>query len=239
MNKNGNKELKNGGGLGGRGGGGKGSSWASEVKRGAVSFTGTDGEDNTGGGGGGTDPECRVGGAGGSGIVVVRYPSPVPLMVGGSITSKGGYQIHSFRNVGTSKLEYDPGRANKIFQWPAAGGKCFSTMPTLPWRSNKVKISQNISVHRVIESIPAAILHMPCRHALSHALYLSLPNMASLRPGLKALELRYIVVAGGGGAGGGGGGGGGVLQGVVTIKKGETWKVKVGKGGGAGQGDQI
>ena len=41
--------------------------------------------------------------------------------------------------------------------------------------------------------------------------------------GLKPLELRYLVVAGGGGAGGGGGGGGGVLQGVVTIKKGETW----------------
>eukprot|EP00435_Cladocopium_sp_Y103_P064377 s4_g26.t1 len=164
VNKNGNKNLKNGGGLGGRGGGGTGSSWASEVKRGAVRFTGTDGEDNTGGGGGGTDPECRVGGAGGSGLVVVRYQSPVPLMVGGSITSKGGYQIHSFRNVGTTKLEYDPG--------------------------------------------------------------------------LKALELRYLVVAGGGGAGGGGGGGGGVLQGVVTIKKGETWKVKVGKGGGAGQGGQ-
>jgi hypothetical protein len=30
-----------------------------------------------------------------------------------------------------------------------------------------------------------------------------------------------------------------VLQGVVTIKKGETWKVKVGKGGDAGQGGQI
>ena len=57
--------------------------------------------------------------------------------------------------------------------------------------------------------------------------------------GLKPLELRYLVVAGGGGAGGGGGGGGGVLQGVVTIKKGETWKVKVGKGGGAGEGDHI
>ena len=112
VNKNGNKELENGGGLGGRGGGGKGSSWASEVKHGAASFTGTDGEDNTGGGGGGTDPECRVGGVGGSGLVVVRYPSPVPLMVGGSITSKGGYQIHSFQNVGTSKLEYDPGQAS-------------------------------------------------------------------------------------------------------------------------------
>ena len=67
-----------------------------------------------------------------------------------------------------------------------------------------------------------------------------LPNMASVfGGGLKALELRYLVVAGGGGAGGGGGGGGGVLQGVVTIKKGETWKVKVGKGGDAGQGGQI
>ena len=87
------------------------------VKAGAAIFTGTDGEDNTGGGGGGTDPECRVGGAGGSGLVVVRYSSPTPLMVGGSITSKGGYQIHSFRNVGTSKLEYDPGQA-RIFVQP-------------------------------------------------------------------------------------------------------------------------
>ena len=47
------------------------------------------------------------------------------------------------------------------------------------------------------------------------------------------------MVAGGGGAGSGGGGGGGVLRGVVTMKQGERWKVRVGNGGGAGQGHQM
>ena len=124
VNKNGNRNVKNGGGLGGRGGGGRGSNFASTVKRGGGIFTGRDGKDNTGGGGGGTDPESRVAGDGGSGLVVVRYQSPMPLMVGGSISFKNGYQIHTFRNVGKTKLEYNPGHGGTTQNKPSCFQKC-------------------------------------------------------------------------------------------------------------------
>ncbi|CAE7252091.1 unnamed protein product [Symbiodinium necroappetens] len=103
VNDNGKAAVENGGGAGGKGGGGKGSDWGSTTDSNPDKFTGTDGEENTGGGGGGTDPECRVAGKGGSGIVVVRYKSTKPLLTGGTITTSGGYQIHTFSAVGPSE----------------------------------------------------------------------------------------------------------------------------------------
>ena len=64
----------------------------------------TAGTPNTGGGGGGTGYSGYGGGGtsaiGGSGIVVVRYPG-AQKATGGTITSVGGYTIHTFTASGT------------------------------------------------------------------------------------------------------------------------------------------
>ena len=73
-------------GIGGAGGGGTGS------RTGA----GAAGTVNTGGGGGGG----LTGGAGGSGIVVIRYLG-AQRGVGGTVTSSGGYTYHTFTSSGT------------------------------------------------------------------------------------------------------------------------------------------
>ena len=58
---------------------------------------------NTGGGGGGSIISGGVGssGLGGSGIVIVRYPGPQKA-IGGTVTSIGGYTIHTFTTVGST-----------------------------------------------------------------------------------------------------------------------------------------
>ena len=63
---------------------------------------GSPGGTNTGGGGGGANqPATNTGGgAGGSGIVIVRYPGS-QRATGGTVTSVGGYTIHTFTTSGT------------------------------------------------------------------------------------------------------------------------------------------
>lgn len=60
---------------------------------------GANGTANTGGGGGGGYGTGS--GAGGSGIVIVRYPGP-QRAIGGTVTSVGGFTIHTFTTVGSS-----------------------------------------------------------------------------------------------------------------------------------------
>jgi hypothetical protein len=81
------------GGAGGSGGGGAGSG----------TTTGTAGTANTGGGGGGGGQPSAPSssGAGGSGIVIISYTSATPKFVGGTITTSGGKQIHTFTSSGT------------------------------------------------------------------------------------------------------------------------------------------
>jgi len=84
-------------GLGGTGGGGNGA-WNSQ--------NGTNGTANTGGGGGGGgDITNELAGAGGSGIVVIRYAAPSQIGSGGTVTSytSGGttYYSHTFTSSGT------------------------------------------------------------------------------------------------------------------------------------------
>ncbi len=82
------------GGLGGGGNGGAGTSTNLSPTAGAV---------NTGGGGGGSRgdaSQARPGAAGGSGIVIVRYPG-LPAATGGTITYLNGYTIHTFTSSGT------------------------------------------------------------------------------------------------------------------------------------------
>jgi hypothetical protein len=71
------------------GGGGNGA-----IANGAVG----DGVANTGGGGGGRRSLGYTGGAGGSGIVIIRYLSTEVGAdgSGGTITHAGGYTIHTF-----------------------------------------------------------------------------------------------------------------------------------------------
>ena len=76
-----------GGGAGGYGGG-----------AGGGGSTGANGTANTGGGGGGTNSAPTTGG--GSGIVVIRYLGS-QRGSGGTVTSSGGYTLHTFTSSGT------------------------------------------------------------------------------------------------------------------------------------------
>jgi len=78
------------GGIGGVGGGGSGSGPSNAVA----------GTPNTGGGGGGQGHSSGAAAAGGSGIVIVRYPGS-QRATGGTVTSVGGYTIHTFTTSGT------------------------------------------------------------------------------------------------------------------------------------------
>ena len=78
-------------GTGGTGGGGNGNS----------SGAGTAGTANLGGGGGGGSNGSNAGGQGGSGVVIISYTSATPKFVGGTLTTSGGNQIHTFTSSGT------------------------------------------------------------------------------------------------------------------------------------------
>ena len=80
-------------GSGGNGGGGAG---------GAASGSGTAGTANTGGGGGGSNglAATNAGAAGGSGIVIISYLGS-QRGTGGTVTSSGGYTIHTFTSSST------------------------------------------------------------------------------------------------------------------------------------------
>jgi hypothetical protein len=90
LNDNCNCTLLNSGGIGGIGGGGNGSTigydWNHPT---GIYFNGTAGLANTGGGGGGTDPEANLAADGGSGIVIVRYltPASAPTNVNAPVIS--------------------------------------------------------------------------------------------------------------------------------------------------------
>jgi hypothetical protein len=64
----------------------------------------TNGTANTGGGGGGaggtTSASAYAGANGGSGIVIIRYVG-TQRGTGGTITSSGGFTIHTFTSSGT------------------------------------------------------------------------------------------------------------------------------------------
>jgi hypothetical protein len=87
----------------GGGGGGHGSNTSGGVGGGGSGFTlgnGTSGSANTGGGGGGGGGNNGDGGAGGSGIAIIRY-SGAQRGTGGTVTSSGGFTIHTFTSSGT------------------------------------------------------------------------------------------------------------------------------------------
>jgi hypothetical protein len=131
------------GGNGGAGGGGGGSVNAGTAGTGgaglnaggngvvAGSSPGGAGGTNTGGGGGGASHSSSTGANGGSGIVIVRYYGSQKA-TGGTITSSGGYTIHTFTSSGTfTPTEFigakDLSRINSSIAisgatWDASGG---------------------------------------------------------------------------------------------------------------------
>jgi len=78
-------------GTGGSGGGGNGGGYVG---------AGVSGAANTGGGAGGAGSNGGSGASGGSGIVILRYVGP-QRGTGGTVTSSGGYTIHTFTSSGT------------------------------------------------------------------------------------------------------------------------------------------
>jgi hypothetical protein len=93
-----------GGGVGGVGGGGKG-------QDASISSVPVSGTANTGGGGGGAAGSTATygagtslaSGAGGTGVVIIRYAGPQKA-TGGTVTTVAGYTIHTFTTVGTSSF---------------------------------------------------------------------------------------------------------------------------------------
>jgi hypothetical protein len=82
------------GGAGGLGGGGAGNSTYNPTQA-------TAGINGLGGGGGGTRDGAAV--AGGSGVVIIRYPG-LQKASGGTVTNVGGYTVHTFTSVGTTSF---------------------------------------------------------------------------------------------------------------------------------------
>jgi hypothetical protein len=92
-------------GAGGIGGGGSGSNGNPFATAGVAGTTNTGGG---GGGGAGGAPSGGFpkGGAGGSGIVIVRYLSATQKALGGIVTTSGGYYIHTFNASGIFTTNY-------------------------------------------------------------------------------------------------------------------------------------
>jgi hypothetical protein len=90
-------------GYGGIGGGGTGS-----ARTGPTSLIpgARDGTPNTGGGGGGTGG-WNTAGAGGSGIVIVRYPGKIQKATGGVVTVVNNYTIHTFTSGTSAFVPYN------------------------------------------------------------------------------------------------------------------------------------
>jgi hypothetical protein len=92
INANTNNVISGGGGNAGCSSAGGGSSYGNTNTNYSVTITSTNanataGADSFGGGGGGTDPEDTRGGAGGSGVVIIRYTLPDPACPNSNNTS--------------------------------------------------------------------------------------------------------------------------------------------------------
>jgi hypothetical protein len=120
--------IDSNGGLGGRGGGGRGTGAYTPTQA-------TAGQSNTGGGGGGS--RDQAGPAGGSGIVIVRYPGPQKA-IGGTVTSIGGYTIHTFTSTGSTTFTPLVGTNNSSILGLSdfSGGNNFATSVNGPTYSS-------------------------------------------------------------------------------------------------------
>jgi hypothetical protein len=110
------------GGVGGLGGGGNGTT--------DVGIAGT--ANTGGGGGGGFSYAAGNGGAGGSGIVIISYPTGSITATGGTMTTSGGYTIHTFTSSGMFSVFGVPSTgvntAPPISRWTLASGATYNTI---------------------------------------------------------------------------------------------------------------
>ena len=98
---NGTATYRAGGGGGGVRGGSNSSGGLGGGGAGSATTSGTAGTANTGGGGGSMGgTSTGAGGTGGSGVVILRYLGS-QIGTGGTVTSAGGYTIHTFTSSGT------------------------------------------------------------------------------------------------------------------------------------------
>jgi hypothetical protein len=114
-------------GTGGLGGGGAGSVNSTD------SFA-TPGTVNTGGGGGASrsnDATRGIGGAGGSGVVVVRYAGDQIFTGGDDVATEGGFTYHTFRSVGSGSLDYLGGSATVSGAVSGTGGFTWNSIGSL------------------------------------------------------------------------------------------------------------
>jgi hypothetical protein len=88
-----------GGGGGGANGGTGGSGTGGGGNAGSTGGNGTDGLGG-GGGGGNSSSGSDTGGDGGDGVVIIRYITGTVTATGGTITTSGGYTIHTFTTSG-------------------------------------------------------------------------------------------------------------------------------------------
>lgn len=106
------------GGGGGGGGGGTTSGIGGIGGGGAGGNVGSNGVDGTGGGGGGGwSYASGNGGKGGSGIVIISYPTGSVNASGGTVTTSGGYTIHTF----TSSGYFEVGDPVTVYAWGGGG----------------------------------------------------------------------------------------------------------------------
>jgi len=228
-------------GSGGSGGGGSGSGRGDSSA--GFNTIGTAGTANTGGGGGGTSSGISagslVGGAGGSGIVILRHLSNIiasnvqsAFTINGVTYSgsplSGVYRTYSGYNTGTNTT---PGTATVTYVdstglnprafglGPYAGGYTIVTFLT----------TTPVSPYTVASPrpVPEQVLYYANTTDFSF-------NATSPFPA----QIEYLIVAGGGtgakGTGaetyGGGGGAGQVLAGTISINPGTIYSVKVASG---------
>jgi len=91
-------------GSGGAGGGGAG---GDAISYPSSNGPGSDGTANTGGGGGGSGGD-NIGGNGGSGIVILRYPSGYTISgLSGTTTTVGTDKVTTFTNAGTGTIQFN------------------------------------------------------------------------------------------------------------------------------------
>ena len=234
-------------GVGGSGGGGSGSGSSGTTVASNYAVVGTAGTANTGGGGGGSTTGISVGpiagGAGGSGIVILRHLTnvissgiPSAFTINGSTypgTSVSGtyipitgvnYATGTNTTPGTATVTYvDSNGANpRAWSFGAySGGYTIVTFLT----TTPVSPYTTAGTYR---PTPEQVLYYGNTTDFSF-------NATSPFPA----QIEYLIVAGGGtgakGTGlvtyGGGGGAGQILAGTTSIRTGTTYTVKVGSGG--------
>ncbi|MBM3366483.1 MAG: hypothetical protein FJY48_12415, partial [Betaproteobacteria bacterium] len=187
------------GGAGGNGGGGMGAP-STRTDSNSVVIASAGGT-NTGGGGGGSGGHLSnirsVGGNGGSGIVVVRYLG-ASAGSGGTTTSgtglASGYTLHSFTNIGSSTLTFNPVAVTLSGSVSGSGG------PTVDATAGTIKFTGN-SGYTGATSITGGVVQTSNANALGNNSAVSISNIAGAR--LEALSSVMLGSLAGGGTTGG------------------------------------